>query len=170
MSNLSGKTVPISILVAIVLWGLATWFEGERSQPELPSVDAKRAFGNEVSPDTDLRTDGMIQSCMDAEANVLKLVEESQYCENNEECTIFDYGYPIQCLTSVATSAITSLRLEYRKYEQSCEYRVYYDCPAEPLQRRPVCRDNRCAVELHTLDLLKDATLDHIGVDSGVPL
>ena len=170
MSKLSATTTSISIIVAVVLWALATWLEGEKSQADFRSVDAARAFSDEVATDTEIRTDGLLHSCWAAEAEVLKRVEESQSCEVDEDCTIFDYGYPIQCLTSVASSEITALRLEYRKYEQSCEYRVYYDCPSAPLQRRPVCQNNRCAVELQTLDILKDATLDHIGVDEGVTL
>ena len=94
------------------------------------------------------------------------LVEESRSCLRDEDCTIFDYGYPIQCLTSVAKSEITALRLEYRDYEKDCEHRVYYDCPSEPLEREPVCRNGRCEVELRTLDeYLRDETLQHLGIE-----
>jgi hypothetical protein len=102
--------------------------------------------------------------CGETEEALRALVDESQSCSVDDDCTIFDFGYPIQCLTSVAKSQITALRLEYRKYEQSCDYRVYYDCPSEPLERYPVCRNNHCTVELRTIDLLREETLDHIGV------
>lgn len=170
MNNTSAKTTSISILAAVILWAVATWLEGETSQPQSASIETVRAFVNEVTPDSEIRTDVVLQSCRAAEADVQSLVEASQYCDIDEDCTIFDYGFPIQCLTSVSVSAITALRMEYRNYQQSCEYRVYYDCPSEPLQRQPVCRNNRCAVELHTLDFLKDATLDHIGVDPGATI
>jgi hypothetical protein len=91
-------------------------------------------------------------------------VQEAQYCTTDDDCTLFDYGYPIQCLTSVAKSENTSLRLEYRNYEQSCAYRVYYDCPSGDMERQAVCNDNRCEVDLVSIDPLKDETLQHLGI------
>jgi len=124
-----------------------------------------QAFADEVTADSTLRSDGVLQSCREAEDSIRQIVDASQYCNVDDDCTIFDYGYPIQCLTSVAKSEITTLRKEYDKYQQSCEYRVYYDCPSEPLRRQAVCRRNHCVVVLQTIDLLRDATLNHIGVE-----
>ncbi len=167
MNGRPGPLASISIIAAVSLWSLATWLEGEWQAPETLSLGAAEAFVDDVAPDTEIRSDSVMQSCRDAEASIVEAVDASQYCASDDDCTIFDFGYPIQCLTSVAKTEISTLRVEYRNYHQSCEYRVYYDCPAEPLQRRPVCRNSRCAVELQTIDLLKDATLDHIGVDPG---
>ena len=95
---------------------------------------------------------------------MVRRVEEARYCTTDDDCTLFDYGYPIQCMTSVARSEITALRLQYRRYEESCEYRVYYDCPSGSLERQAVCRQNRCGVKLADIDPLKDATLQHLGI------
>jgi hypothetical protein len=92
-------------------------------------------------------------------------VNKARQCVIDADCTLFDYGYPIECMTSVAKSEITALRLEYRKYEQSCAYRVYYDCPSGDTQREAVCRNNRCEVELMTIDILKDETLEYLGIE-----
>lgn len=170
MNGLKGNTTSISILAAVALWSLATWLERERPAPKARSADAVHAFSDDVAHDTELRDDRVLLSCRNAEEIILQIVDDSRFCAVDDDCTIFDYGYPIQCLTSVAKSDITTLRLEYRKYEQSCEYRVYYDCPAAPLRRHAVCRSNQCVVELQTIDLLKDATLDHIGVNPGAGL
>ena len=69
-------------------------------------------------------------------------------------------------MMSVAKSEITALRLEYRQYEQSCEYRVYYDCPAEPMERRAFCEQNRCSVYLYAIDTLEEETLEYLGIGS----
>ena len=68
-------------------------------------------------------------------------------------------------MTSVAKSEITALRLEYRNYERSCLYRVYYDCPTGHMERQAVCRNNRCTVELQSNEILEEATLDYLGID-----
>lgn len=151
----------------MILWSLATWLEGERSEPDVRSTEAAQAFSDEVTPDTELRSDGVLQSCRSAENTIRGIVDAAQYCTVDDDCTIFDYGYPIQCLTSVAKTEIPNLRREYRHYQESCQYRVYYDCPSAPLQRQAVCRNNRCTVELQTIDILKDATLYHLGIDPG---
>ena len=160
-----GSTASISVVVAVVLWSFASWMEGEWKEPDTQPMDVAHAFSDDVTLDTEIRSDSGIQSCREAENSIVSIVNASQYCASDDDCTIFDFGYPIQCLTSIAKNEITALRLEYRKYQRSCEFRVYYDCPSEPLHRQPVCRNNRCTVELQTMDLLKDATLEHIGVD-----
>lgn len=120
---------------------------------------------NERRLDTPVRANTSTASCEQAEATMLAKVEESRFCVTDSDCTLFDYGYPIQCLTSVARSEITSLRLEYQNYHDSCAYRVYYDCPSGEAEREAVCRDNRCEVELVTIDALKDETLEYLGIE-----
>jgi hypothetical protein len=68
-------------------------------------------------------------------------------------------------MTSVAMTEITALRLKYREYEAHCRFRVYYDCPTDGIERIAVCRNNQCAVELETIDALRDETLHHIGIE-----
>lgn len=154
----------MSIVIAIVLFVLASWIEGLRSpRPPIdraPTPVVERPGGD----DAPMRDDITLPSCREAEQDVRDKVEASQSCDADADCTIFDYGYPIECLTSVAQSEISALRLVYRTYEQSCSFRVFYDCPSAPLERHPVCRNNRCAVELRTVEMLKDQTLDHIGI------
>ncbi len=163
MKNLTSSTTAVSFVIAALLFVVASWIEGDRPVP--PPPENVPTFLREVRPDSAIRDDLATQSCRDAEIRLKETLEASQYCEVDADCTIFDYGYPIQCLTSVAQTEISALRLEYRNYEQSCSYRVYYDCPSEPLERHPVCRNNRCAVELRTLNLLRDQTLEHLGID-----
>lgn len=167
MNGLTGSTAFISILVAVILWSLATWLEGETDEADVRAVEATHAFVDEVTSDTEIRSDGVMQSCRSAENTIREIVDASQSCTVDDDCTIFDYGYPIQCLTSIAKAEIPKLRREYQNYQESCEYRVYYDCPSAPLRRQAVCRNSRCAVELQTIDILKNETLDHIGIDSG---
>lgn len=172
MKYLTSSTTSISFVIALVLFVAASWIEGDRPAPEPPPEDTVPTFVNQVRPDSPIRDDSAMMGCREAEDALKDRLEVSQHCEVDADCTIFDYGYPIQCLTSVAQSEISALRLEYRNYEQSCSYRVYYDCPSEPLERHPVCRNNRCAVELRTLDFLRDQTLEHLGIepDRGPPL
>ena len=106
-------------------------------------------------------------SCKETEDVLRDHVETARYCITDSDCTLFDFGYPIDCMTSVAKSEITALRLEYRKYEQSCDFRVYFDCPAEPMERHAVCQENRCSVSLQTNDTLEEETLEFLGL--GVP-
>ena len=164
MKQSSNSTILISVILAVVLWLAATWFEddsrwmpAERSK----SIDATLTAPREDTP-LRVRTDSL--SCQQAETNLVDKVDNARSCSIDDDCTLFDYGYPIQCLTSVAKTEITALRLEYRKYEESCAYRVYYDCPSGPMEREAVCRNNRCTVELATDDQLKDQTLQHLGI------
>lgn len=165
MKQLTSSTTALSLVIAIVLFSVATWIDGEQPAPEPPPPEKTPNMVTEVRQDTAVRDELAMQSCREAEDRLVAKLEVSQSCDVDADCTIFDYGYPIQCLTSVARTEISALRLEYRNYEQSCTYRVYYDCPSEPLEREAVCRNNRCAVELRTLDLLKDQTLRHLGID-----
>jgi hypothetical protein len=160
----SNPTVLISVVAAVVLWLAATWFEDDSrwlpdgSAPTFDTtMDAPRS-------DTPLRVNTDALSCQQVETDLIRKVDGAQYCSTDDDCTLFDYGYPIQCLTSVAKSEITALRLEYRNYEQSCAYRVYYDCPSGTMDRQAVCRNNRCAVDLVNNEPLEDATLQHLGI------
>lgn len=164
MNKLPLSISAISVAVAVVLWYIATVLEGRLSPPEPEGSAGVPEFGRQVE-ESGLRGGAAAIRCLEAEQRIQERVDAARYCERDEDCTIFDFGYPIQCLTSVARSEITGLRHAYRDYEESCEFRVYYDCPSEPLEREPVCRNNRCEVELRTLDELRDQTLDYLGVE-----
>lgn len=165
MKQVPYATALFSVLAALVLWWVANLFEddsrwmelADRSAPELPTQQRRT--------DSTVKIHTSVASCEQAEETLRQRVGNAQYCASDDDCTLFDYGYPIQCLTSVAKSEITALRLEYRNYEQSCAYRVYYDCPSGPAEREAVCRENRCEVDLVTIDLLKDETLQYLGIE-----
>lgn len=166
MNKLPFSTAVISVVAAVGLWLLATMLEDE-SRWQAPAVDPKSiaGFGRQTE-DSPVRGGAAALRCQESERKMQALVQQSQMCASDDDCTIFDYGYPIQCLTSVAKSEISALRIEYRHYEANCEFRVYYDCPSEPLERHPVCRNNRCEVVLRTLDYLRDKTLQHLGIEN----
>ena len=103
-------------------------------------------------------------SCEETENALRDRIDTARKCTTDDDCTLVDFGYPIDCMTSVAKSDISGLRLEYRKYEASCDFRVYFDCPAEPMERLAVCRENRCSVSLETRDIPVDETLDYLGI------
>ena len=154
----------ISVIVAVILFAIASIFEDdahwEVAESEAPEMNPQRAS----SIRGPVRTMSAAENCERTEGTLRRRVERARYCESDDDCTIFDYGYPIQCLTSVAKPEITALRLQYRQYEASCEFRVYYDCPSGDRARQAVCRQNHCEVELATLDGLKEETLDHLGI------
>ena len=162
MKQFGSSTMAISLVIAVVLFAVASLIEGERPAPEPPPAEDTPQIIREVRPDTAVRDDRDTQTCKAAETALMAKVEAAQACEVDDDCTILDYGYPIQCLTSIAQDQVTAVRLQYRSYEESCTYRVYYDCPSEPLKRVPICRNNRCEVELQTNDELKQLTLDYI--------
>lgn len=103
-------------------------------------------------------------SCEETENALRDRIDIARYCTTDDDCTLVDFGYPIDCMTSVARSDITGLRLEYRKYEANCDFRVYFDCPAEPMERLAVCRENRCSVSLEMRDMPVEETLDYLGI------
>lgn len=164
MNKLPMSTALLSVIVAVALWYVATLLEGDVAVQDNGAGSGVPSFGRE-STDSPLRGGADALRCQESEQRLQALVEDSRYCETDDDCTIFDYGYPIQCLMSVAKSDITRLRLEYRDYQDSCAYRVYYDCPSEPLEREAVCREHRCEVELSGHDDLRDQTLQHLGID-----
>ena len=153
-----------------MLWAIATWFEdGSIWQLEEPpqSIDTSPA---QVRPDSEVRTIADTLSCDQAETQLRVKVDAAQYCSTDDDCTLFDFGYPIQCLTSVAKDQISILRAEYSKYEQSCEFRVYYDCPTGPMERQAVCRRNRCVVELESNEMLEAETRDYLAPRAAIGL
>ena len=158
-------TTSIAVIVAVVLFGLATWLDGGFRIEEPVAEETSPVMIQQVRPDSAVRDDRDALSCREAEDALRARIDVSQSCEIDSDCIIFDYGYPIQCLTSVAQAEVSALRLEYRNYEASCTYRVFYDCPSEPMERQPVCRNNRCIVELKTIDLLRESTFEHLGLD-----
>lgn len=164
MNKLPMPVLALSVVLAVVLWYVATLLEGDRyvAGKTLPQQTPPE-FGRQQS-DSPVHGGAAALRCERSEQDIQQRVDESRYCESNDDCTIFDFGYPIQCLTSVAKSEITELRLAFEKYQQDCVFRVYYDCPAEPLERAAVCRNQRCEVELRTLDQLREQTLRHLGI------
>lgn len=165
MNRLPFATAIISVVVAVALWLVATWLESDSPWLDTDPASATGIAKVEVRPDTSVQVIPDAADCEHVE-NVLRArVDDAQFCSSDDDCTLFDYGYPIECLTSVAKSEITALRLEYRNYEQSCAYRVYYDCPTGDMERQAVCRSNRCAVDLKSTDILEGKTLDYLGLD-----
>lgn len=165
MNRLPFATAVISLTLAIGLWLIATWLEGDSQWLAFDSVSDTGVSTVEVRPDTPIQVSSDIADCEQAEDALRARVDEARYCSTDDDCTLFDYGYPIECLTSVAKNDITALRLEYRVYEQSCPYRVYYDCPTGDMERQAVCRSNRCAVELKSTEVLEERTLDYLGIE-----
>lgn len=162
MNRLGPATVLVSAIAAVLLWLLASWIEGNPPW-RAPEISGTEATGDPspAAPDPQIAA---AENCHDVEQEMRDLVRHSRSCVSDADCAILDYGYPIECLTSVARSEISSLRTAFRRYHRSCEYRVYYDCPTGDVQRRPVCRNRTCSVELTALDSLKDQTLDHLGL------
>lgn len=155
----------LAVIIAVVLFLIANHFDDR--EPWQP-VDTPDTSLNPQRPSGlrgPLRTLEDTASCENAEGAMLRAVEDAQHCRTDDDCTLFDYGYPIQCMTSVSKDDISALRAQYRNYEASCRFRVYYDCPTDSAERIAVCRNSRCAVEFKTLELLKDETLDHLGID-----
>jgi hypothetical protein len=133
----------LSAVVAVGLWLLATIGEMilHPPPPPTPAPAAAREAAEAPAP-------AMPAACPAVEDNLEILVTESRGCRTDDDCTLFDYGYPIDCMTSVAKSAIPGLRAAYKQYDESCEHRLFYDCPTDPFVRVPVCRNQRCTVEL----------------------
>jgi len=165
MNRLPYATALISISLAVILWFIATRFEDESRWLPMQEGTPPDLTMQQPGKDTPVQTTQNITNCEQAEDDLRKKVAGAQSCSTDDDCTVADYGYPIQCLTSVAKSEITSLRLEYRNYEKNCAFRVYYDCPSGQARRQAVCRNNRCEVDLVTTDLLEDETLEYLGIE-----
>ena len=165
MDRLPLTVTLISIAAAFVLWYIA--YSLENDSRWLPETTQSEEAPDWLRPavDTPLQTDEKAQGCARTEEELRASVEAARSCMTDNDCTLFDYGYPIQCLTSVSRLQITALRLAYRNYEQQCDFRVYYDCPTGEMERRPVCVDNQCAVDLSGNEILTEETLDYLGID-----
>lgn len=154
----------LAAAVAVVLWLAATVLDSRlRDVPNPgPPTDAGVV---EDEPGDGLRSPDVANlpmSCDATEERLKRVIDDARFCSVDDDCTLFDYGYPLDCMTSIAKSAIPSLREEYRKYDESCEFRVFYDCPTEPYVRLALCRNNRCVVELDRRDGLQDSTLEQM--------
>jgi len=117
MNRLPYATIFVSVTIAVALWLIATWLEGD--SPWLsPGLASGPGFaGTQVRPDTPVKVSPDAAACEQAEGALREKIDAAQQCSTYDDCTLFDYGYPIQCLTSVAKTDITALRLEYRNYE-----------------------------------------------------
>jgi hypothetical protein len=155
--------LPVAVAVAVILWLLATVIENrlQISDPFPPAA---------VEPVDDNRADDFRAgdaasnpvSCEASEDRLRLVIDGARSCEVDDDCTLFDYGYPLDCMTSVAKSEIPLLREEYRKYDETCEFRVFYDCPTDPYVRLALCRNSRCIVELDRRDDLQDSTQEQM--------
>jgi hypothetical protein len=165
MSRLPLVAAVLSALLAGLLWWLATSLESEQRWLDAarPDVSAGNSAQHEPARDTALRVEK--PGCEQAEEDIRQSVGAARACRTDDDCIVFDYGYPIECLTSVARAEISGLRQAFERYHRSCEYRVYYDCPTGEAERRAVCRNRQCTINLVTLDALKDDTLDHLGFE-----
>jgi len=162
VNKLAPAWVLVSVGIAILLWFLATAVElqlqvHEEAPPPDGAAEQKRA--GDGPPGTGATAS---MSCTESEERLKDVIAGARSCDTDEDCTLFDYGYPLDCMTSVAKSQIPRLREEYRRYDESCDFRVFYDCPTEPYVRLALCRNNRCVVELDRRDDLQDSTLDQI--------
>lgn len=160
MPKISSGLILISAAVAVLLWLLATVMENTLVAPE-PFVQPEPAGPRSEAGDDTVAPPGSM-SCEEAESRLRIIVDESRSCATDADCTLFDYGYPIDCMTSVAKSEIPLLRQEYRQYDESCRHRVFFDCPTEPFVRLATCHNNRCEVELASSETLRDETLDYL--------
>lgn len=142
------NVLKLSAVIAVGLWLVATIGEMILNPPPPPAPAAPE---RPAAPTRDAAP-ALPASCPAVEDNVETLVAESRECETDDDCTLFDFGYPIDCMTSVAKSAIPGLRAAYKQYDESCEHRLFFDCPTEPFVRVPVCRSKRCTVELFGKD------------------
>lgn len=164
MNRLPYATALISVTVAVALWLIATWLEGDTPWLLATPEPGPGIAHTQVRPDSPVQVGPDITDCEQAEDTLRVQVDAAQHCSKDDDCTLFDYGYPIQCLTSVAKTDITVLRLEYRNYQQSCAFRVYYDCPTGGMERQAVCRNNLCTVALMSNEFLEEKTLDYLGL------
>ena len=162
MPKLTSAWVPVSVVIAVVLWFLATALENRLRVPE-PAPQSLDVAENERVERTRNEADvAGAMSCEVSESRLKGIIDDSRMCVSDDDCTLFDYGYPMDCMTSVATSQVPLLREEYEKYDAACEFRVFYDCPTEPYVRLALCRNNRCVVELDRLDSPEDFTQEQL--------
>jgi hypothetical protein len=166
MNRMPVNTTLLAVVIATLLFLVANYFDDKSRW--MPKEPAPRAAMNPVrlpGPDEPISTIDSTGICDRAERELLQTVDNSRLCSSDDDCTLVDFGYPIQCMTSVAKDDITTLRLHFKNYESSCRFRVYYDCPTEGAERLAVCRNHQCTVELETIESLRDQTLDFLGID-----
>ena len=152
MNRPPASSVVVSVVLAALMGFVVVWFE----QPVLPPPAQNRPVVTEPPPPAPSEA----ASCDEVEGQMRVVVEQSRACSIDADCAIFDYGYPIECLMSVARSSIPVLRREFERYHESCEYRVYYDCPTGDMQRLAVCRNSRCEVDIVSADSLREETMN----------
>jgi len=163
VKKLRSAWLPVSVAVAVVLWLVATVIENrlQVSDPFPPA--AVEPLEDERAADFPAGDEASGPMSCEASEDRLKLViDGARSCKVDDDCTLFDYGYPLDCMTSIAKSEIPLLREEYRKYDESCEFRVFYDCPTDPYVRLALCRNSRCIVELDRRNDLQDSTLEQM--------
>jgi hypothetical protein len=102
----------MSVVIAFVLWFLATMLEARLEQapvdapPNSAASPESRRDGPSAAPEV-----APPLSCEASENGLKKTIERARACNVDDDCTLFDYGYPIDCMTSVAKSAIPLLRV-----------------------------------------------------------
>ena len=146
MQKAAPAWVIVSIVIAVILWSVATMLENRLGAPQPDQPAAAPPTGEPEPAPAQLKRPGNARACATIEEDLKLVIEDSRSCAVDDDCTLFDYGYPLDCMSSVAKPQIPVLREEYRKYDEACEFRVFYDCPTEPFVRLPVCRNNRCVV------------------------
>lgn len=152
--------VLVSVAVAVMLWLLATALERRLELGNEAPLPAEREPVVQEQPVGERATTP--PGCEATETRLSQVIAGARACEVDDDCTLFDYGYPMDCMTSVSKSQVPLLREEYRRYDEACDFRVFYDCPTEPYVRLPLCRNNRCVVELDTRHDLQESTLDQL--------
>ena len=165
MNKLPLATAALAAVAALALWLLALYLEDDSHwvPPVASSSQVSGEGAGRITPDSAVAID--VPACEVVEDRLRSTVAESRACVSDRDCAVFDYGYPIDCMTSVARAEISTLRQEFSEYHASCEYRVYFDCPTGAAQRHAVCREQQCTIDLVTIDSLQDDTLDHLGLD-----
>jgi hypothetical protein len=163
MKEIRSAWLPFAVGIAVVLWLAATVLDSRLQEEPDPAPSGAEVLEDEAGEDFPAGgvTDTPM-SCEATEEHLKAVIDAARYCVDDDDCTLFDYGYPLDCMTSIAKSEIPLLREEYRKYDENCEFRVFYDCPTEPYVRLALCRDNRCVVELDRRDELQDSTLEQM--------
>ncbi len=165
MPRVSLIAIGVSVLLVMTLWLFA---ESLRQAPPPVSVPtpAPQVVPAPTAP-VNRPTAGSEEtlSCATVESRLIEQLAASRSCTRNADCTIVDYGYPVECLTAVARAQISELRQAFFAYRERCEYRVYYDCPTGDARPYAVCDAGRCEVRLLLPDRLSDDTLDYLEQD-----
>ena len=90
MKRLPNATALISISVAVGLWLIASWLEGDPPWlVPVPDAGAGLAHGG-VRPDTPVQVEPDVAGCEQAEDALRQKVVDSQHCSADDDCTLFD--------------------------------------------------------------------------------